>query len=154
MIKKTSVVSPITRKILLVEDNHDDVDLTMMALEKSSFSSEVVVAHDGVEALEYLNGIGGVAGPDHTLMPKLILLDLKMPRMDGLECLRRIRADERTRLLPVVVFTTSNEESDKIESYKLGANSYIPKPVNYNTFAETIQQLALYWLGLNETAYK
>lgn len=140
------------RTILLVEDNLDDIDLMMMALEKSDLSSEVVVVHDGVEGLEYLNGTGKFAGVDHVLMPKLILLDLKMPRMDGLEFLRRIRADERTMLLPVVVFTTSKEESDKRESYKLGANSYIPKPIDYNTFAETIRQVELYWLGLNEVA--
>lgn len=142
----------IIRTILLVEDNLDDVDLMMMALEKSSLSSEVVVVHDGVEGLEYLNGTGKFAGQESFLMPKLILLDLKMPRMDGLEFLRRIRADERTMLLPVVVFTTSKEESDRRESYKLGANSYIPKPIDYNTFAETIRQVELYWMGLNEVA--
>lgn len=145
-------MNPIIRTILLIEDNIDDVDLTMMALEQTSLSSEVVVAHDGVEGLEYLNGTGRFAELSHTRMPKLILLDLKMPRMDGLEFLRRIRADDKTMLLPVVVFTTSNEESDKRESYKLGANSYIPKPIDYNTFAGTIRQVASYWLGLNEVA--
>lgn len=145
-------MNSVMRTILLVEDNLDDVDLTLMALAKSGLASEVVVAHDGVEALEYLNGTGKFAGQESSLMPKLILLDLKMPRMDGLEFLRRIRAEERTMLLPVVVFTTSNQDSDKSESYKLGANSYIPKPIDYNTFAETIRQVELYWLGLNEVA--
>jgi CheY-like chemotaxis protein len=139
-------------KILLVEDNPDDVDLTMIALGKNSIAGDVAVAHDGIEALEYLNGTGKFAGRDHTLLPKVIMLDLKMPRMDGLEFLRHIRADERTRLLPVVVFTTSNEERDKIESYKLGANSYLTKPVDYKKFVDTIQQLASYWLVLNQAA--
>lgn len=137
-------------KILLVEDNPDDVDLTMLALEKNNITGELAVARDGVEALEYLNGTGKFAGRDRTLLPKLIVLDLKMPRMDGHEFLRLIRADERTRLLPVVVFTTSNEERDKSESYKLGANSYLTKPVDYKKFVDTIQQLASYWLVLNE----
>lgn len=136
----------------MVEDNQDDIDLMMMALKKSSFPSEVVVAHDGVEALDYLFGTGDYAGCDTNIMPQVILLDLKMPRMDGLEFLRRIRADERTRFLPVVVFTTSNENSDKRESYKLGANSYISKPIDYKRFAETIRQVQLYWLGLNKGA--
>jgi CheY-like chemotaxis protein len=138
--------------ILLVEDNPDDVDLTMIALEKSNIASKVVVAHDGVEALEYLNGTGKFAGRDRTLLPKVIMLDLKMPRMDGLEFLQCIRHDERTRLLPVVVFTTSNEDRDKIESYRLGANSYLTKPVDYKKFVDTIQQLASYWLVMNEAA--
>lgn len=137
-------------EILLVEDNPDDVDLTILALEKNSIVGEVAVAHDGVEALEYLNGTGKFAGRDHTLLPKVIVLDLKMPRMDGHEFLRRIRIDDRLKFLPVVVFTTSNEERDKIESYKLGANSYLIKPVDYKKFVDTIQQLAFYWLVLNE----
>lgn len=138
-------------KILLVEDNPDDIDLALMALGKSGIAADVAVAHDGVEALEYLNGTGLFTGRDHTQLPKVVMLDLKMPRMDGHECLRRIRAEERTRFLPVVVFTTSNEDRDKVESYTLGANSYLTKPVEYKKFSETIQQLAAYWLGLNET---
>lgn len=139
-------------KILLVEDNHDDVDLALMALGKTGIAEDVAVAHDGVEALEYLSGTGRFAGRDHTLLPKVVMLDLKMPRMDGLEFLRRIRAEERTRFLPVVVFTTSNENRDRLESYKLGANSYLTKPVEYKAFAETIRQLAAYWLMLNQPA--
>lgn len=137
-------------KILLVEDNHDDVELTMMALEKNSMASEVAVAHDGVDALEYLNGTGRFAGRDTTLLPKVVLLDLKMPRMDGLEFLRCLRADETMKFLPVVVFTTSNEDGDKLESYRRGANSYLTKPVNYKKFVDTLQHVATYWLTLNE----
>lgn len=139
-------------KILLVEDNTDDVDLAMMALAKNSIAGEVAVTHDGIEALEYLSGTGKFAGRDRTLLPKVILLDLKMPRMDGIEFLRRLRAEERMRLLPVVVFTTSNEERDKRESYLLGANSYLVKPVDYKKFVDTIEKFAMYWLGLNEAA--
>lgn len=139
------------KRILLVEDNPDDVELTMMAFEKSGLSTEVAVVHDGIEALEYLHGTGefverGIG------MPEIILLDLKMPRMDGLEFLRRLRADDTTRLVPVVVLTTSNEDRDRIESYRLGANSYVRKPVDFNRFAEVIQQMGLYWLMLNEAA--
>lgn len=137
-------------KILLVEDNPDDVDLTMMALEKNSMASEVAVAHDGVEALDYLHATGRFSDRDPNRLPKVVLLDLKMPRMDGLEFLQRVRAEEKTQLLPIVVFTTSNEDKDKTESYKRGANSYLTKPVNYKTFVETIQKVAVYWLELNE----
>jgi CheY-like chemotaxis protein len=143
-----------SKKILLVEDNLDDVELTLMALESSKFAGEVAVAHDGVEALEYLNGAGKFAGRDSSLLPLVILLDLKMPRMDGLEFLRRIRADAKTRLVPVAILTTSNEEKDKVESYELGANSFVRKPVDYAKFAGTIQQLGSYWLELNEVAIK
>jgi len=138
------------KHILLVEDNPDDVRLTMRALHKSRILNEVVVAQDGVEALDYLFGTGKFAGRDMSLMPQLILLDLKMPKIDGLEVLHRIRADERTKLLPVVVLTTSSEDKDRIESYKLGANSYVRKPVDFNQFAEAVNQLGLYWLVLNE----
>lgn len=138
------------KQILLVEDNPDDVKLTMRALKKSRILNEVVVAEDGVEALDYLFGTGKFAGRDMSVMPQLILLDLKMPKMDGLEVLHRIRADERTQLLPVVVLTTSSEDKDRIESYKLGANSYVRKPVDFNQFAEAVHQLGLYWLVLNE----
>jgi len=136
--------------ILLVEDNPDDVKLTMRALKKSNILNTVVVAQDGVEALDYLFGTGQFTGRDMNVMPQLILLDLKMPRMDGLEVLSRIRGDERTKLLPVVILTTSSEDKDRIDGYKIGANSYIRKPVDFNQFAEAVQQLGLYWLVLNE----
>ncbi len=139
-----------TKKILLVEDNPDDVQLTLRALKKSKIMNEVVVARDGVEALDYLFGTGKYAGRDEDAKPQVILLDLKMPKMDGLEVLQRIRKDERTRVLPVVVLTTSSEDKDRVESYKLGANSYIRKPVDFNQFANAVQQLGLYWLVLNE----
>ena len=137
--------------ILLVEDNSDDVKLTMRALEKSKIKNKVEIASDGVEALDYLFGTGKHKGRDTSVMPQLVLLDLKMPKMDGAEVLRRIRADERTKLLPVVILTTSNEDKDRIESYRLGANSYVRKPVDFNQFAEAVQQLGLYWLVLNES---
>ena len=136
--------------ILLAEDNPDDVALTMRALKKSKIMNEVVVAQDGVEALEYLFGTGKYAGRDVRAQPQVVLLDLKMPRMDGLEVLQRVRSDERTKLLPVVVLTTSSEDRDRVESYKLGANSYIRKPVDFNQFVDAVQQLGLYWLVLNE----
>ena len=136
--------------ILLVEDNPDDVKLTLRALKKGNILNDVVVAEDGVEALDYLLGTGKFSGRDTSILPQVVLLDLKMPRMDGLEVLHRIRADETTKLLPVVVLTTSSEEKDRIESYKLGANSYIRKPVDFNQFAEAVFQLGLYWLVLNE----
>ncbi len=139
-----------TKVILLVEDNPDDVQLTLRALKKSNIMNEVIVAPDGIEALEYLFGTGKYEGRDAKIQPQVVLLDLKMPRMDGLEVLQRIRKDERTKLLPVVVLTTSNEDRDRVESYKLGANSYIRKPVDFNQFAEAVRQLGLYWLVLNE----
>jgi len=137
--------------ILLAEDNPDDVKLTLRALKKSNILNEVVIAEDGVEALDYLFGTGKFAGRDISVKPQLVLLDLKMPRLDGLEALQRIRSDERTALLPVVILTTSNEDRDRIESYKLGANSYIRKPVDFNQFVNAVQQLGLYWLVLNES---
>ncbi len=136
--------------ILLVEDNPDDVKLTMRALKKANVLNEVVVARDGTEALDYLFGTGEYAGRDLNQKPQVILLDLKMPKVDGLEVLQRIRADERTRLLPVVILTTSSEDKDRIGSYKLGANSYVRKPVDFNQFTEAVRQLGLYWLLLNE----
>ena len=139
-----------TKIILLAEDNPDDVQLTLRALKKSNILNEVVVAQDGVEALDYLSGTGKYAGRDTNILPQVILLDLKMPKMDGLEVLHRIRGDERTKLLPIVVLTTSSEDRDRVESYKLGANSYIRKPVDFNQFAEAVRQLGLYWLVLNE----
>lgn len=136
--------------ILLVEDNLDDVELTKRALTKSRIRNELVVANDGVEALEYLFGTGKYAGRDTAISPQVVLLDLKMPRLNGLEVLQRIRADERTKFLPIVVLTTSSEDKDRIESYKLGANSYILKPVDFDQFVAAIHQLGLYWLVLNE----
>ena len=139
-----------TKIILLVEDNPDDVQLTLRALKKNKIMNEVVVAQDGVEALDYLFGTGRYAGRDPKVLPQVVLLDLKMPRMDGHEVLQRIRNDERTKLLPIVILTTSSEDRDRVESYKVGANSYIRKPVDFNQFAEAVQQLGLYWLVLNE----
>ena len=138
------------KTILLVEDNPDDVALTLRVLKKHNVANEVVVAHDGVEALDYLFGTGAYAGRDLRQQPQLILLDLKLPKVDGLEVLRRIRKDPRTRLQPVVILTSSKEERDRIEGYALGANSYICKPVDFNQFAESIRQLGIYWLLLNE----
>ena len=136
--------------ILLVEDNPRDEALTRRALAKSNIINEIVVAHDGVEALEYFSGTGAFADRDVSAMPQLVLLDLKLPQMDGLEVLRRLRAEKRTRNLPVVVFTSSSEEEDVISSYSLGANSYVRKPVEFEQFLEATKQLGLYWLVLNE----
>ncbi|MCL4294639.1 MAG: response regulator [Anaerolineae bacterium] len=136
--------------VLLVEDNPDDVELTLRAFRKNHLLNEVVVAQDGVEALDYLFGAGAYTGRDPHVLPQFVLLDLKLPRVDGLEVLRRIRADERTQLLPVVILTTSKEEQDLIQSYKLGANSYIRKPVDFAQFSDAVRQLGLYWLVLNE----
>jgi len=138
------------KHILLVEDDPDDVKLTLKALEKNRITNKVEVAWDGVEALDYLFGRGKFEGRDLSIMPQLILLDLKMPKMDGIEVLRHMRSDDRTKLLPVVILTTSTEDRDRIESYKLGANSYIRKPVDFQQFADAVQQLGLYWLVLNE----
>jgi len=138
--------------ILLVEDNPSDVGLTQRALAKSRVSNELVVAEDGQEALDYLFGAGAYAGREVTELPALVLLDLKLPRVDGLEVLRQIRADERTRRLPVVILTTSREEQDVAQSYDLGANSYIRKPVDFTQFAQAVEHLGLYWLVLNESA--
>ncbi len=137
--------------ILLVEDNSDDVALTLRAFRKSNLKNEIVVAEDGADALDYLLGEGKYTGRDTSIAPTLILLDLKLPKIPGLEVLRRIRADERTKLLPVVILTSSVEEQDLITSYKLGANSYLRKPVDFNKFIEAVQQLGLYWLVLNES---
>jgi len=137
------------KTILLVEDNPDDEALTLRALEKNNILNGVVVAHDGVEALDYLFREGSYSGRDSSAMPEVILLDLKLPKIDGLEVLRRIRADRRTKLLPVVILTSSKEERDMIESYSLGANSYIRKPVDFVQFGQAVQQLGLYWLVLN-----
>ena len=136
--------------ILLVEDNPDDEALTLRALKKNHVLNEVVVVRNGLEALDYLFATAAYADRDMRVMPEVIMLDLKLPKMDGLEVLRRIRADDRTRLLPVVILTSSDEERDVIEGYKLGANSYVRKPVEFTQFAEAVRQLQLYWLVLNE----
>ena len=138
------------KTILLVEDNPDDMALTLRVLKKHNVANEVMEAHDGVEALDYLFGTGAHAGRDLRQQPQLVLLDLKLTKVDGLEVLRRVRNDPRTRLLPVVILTSSNEEKDRVNSYALGANSYIRKPVDFNQFAESVRQLGLYWLVLNE----
>jgi len=138
--------------ILLVEDNPDDVKLTMRALKKANVLNEVVVAQDGVEAIDYLFGAGKYSGRDVNQKPQVVLLDLKMPKVDGFEVLQRIRADERTKLLPVVILTTSSEDKDRVVSYQFHANSFVRKPVDFNQFTEAVRQLGLYWLLLNETA--
>jgi two-component system, response regulator len=138
------------RPILLVEDNPDDEELTLRALRKNNIVNEIIVAHDGVEALDYLFGTGPHAGRDLGVQPQVTLLDLNLPRIDGLGVLKRIRADERTRLLAVVVLTSSREEEDILRSYALGANSYVRKPVNFSDFSEAVKALGLFWLLLNE----
>ena len=138
--------------ILLVEDNPDDEALTLRALKKNNIQNEVVVARDGVEALDYLFGTGKYAGRDVTVLPSVTLLDLKLPKIDGLEVLEKVRANEVTKFLPVVILTSSKEEQDLIRGYKLGANSYIRKPVDFSQFIEAVRQLGLYWLLLNESA--
>jgi two-component system response regulator len=137
--------------ILLIEDNPDDEELTRLAFEESRVANELVVTRDGQDALDYLFAAGKYASRNVEEKPQLILLDLKLPKVDGLEVLRRIRADERTKILPVVILTTSKEESDLVASYKLGVNSYIRKPVDFNQFLDAMRQLGLYWLVLNET---
>lgn len=138
------------KSILLVEDNPDDEALTRRAFKKNNIRNKLIVARDGVEALDYLFGTGSHAGRDARDAPQLVLLDLKLPKLDGLEVLRRIRGDDRTRLLPVVILTSSKEERDMTSGYNLGANSYIQKPVDFNQFTEAVRQLELYWLVLNE----
>ena len=138
------------KNVLLVEDNPDDVQLTLRALKKNKIENPVIVASDGVAALDYLFGQGEYAGRDTREQPVVVLLDLKLPKLDGHAVLRRMRADERTRLTPVVVLTSSKEEVDLIESYKLGVSSYIRKPVDFKQFVEVVGQLGLYWLLLNE----
>jgi two-component system response regulator len=136
--------------ILLIEDNPSDVELARRALGKARIGNELVVAEDGEEALEYLWGTGRHAGRDVSALPAVALLDLKLPRMPGLEVLRRVRGDQRTRRLPVVILTSSREEQDLAAGYDLGVNSYIRKPVDFKRFAQCIEQLGLYWLVLNE----
>lgn len=136
--------------ILLVEDNPDDELLTLRAIKKNNIANEVVVARDGAEALDYLFAQGSYAGRDASDIPEVVLLDLKLPKIDGLEVLERIRRHERTKLLPVVILTSSKEEQDLVRSYSLGANSYVRKPVDFDQFAEAVRHLGLYWLVLNE----
>jgi two-component system response regulator len=140
--------------ILLVEDNPDDEELTLRALKKNNITNKVIVARDGVEALDYLFGTGAHAGRDLHQMPQVVLLDLKLPKLDGFEVLRRLREDERTKLLPVVILTTSNEEKDRLNGYGLGANSFVRKPVEFDQFIEAVRQLGMYWLLLNEPVPK
>ena len=138
------------RTILLVEDNLDDEALTLRALKKIDLPYDIVVAHDGVEALDFAFGTGPHAGRDIYCMPRLILLDLKLPKVDGLEVLRNLRANSQTRSIPVIVFTSSTEEHDILDSYCLGANSYVRKPVDFNQFCEALRQIGMYWLALNQ----
>lgn len=136
--------------ILLVEDNPDDEELTRRAIRRNNILNELIVAHDGAEALDFLFGGGNYSGRDTTVMPTVVLLDLKLPKIDGLEVLRRMRADARTALVPVVILTSSKEEQDIATGYKLGCNSYIRKPVDFIQFSDAVQNLGLYWLLLNE----
>jgi two-component system, response regulator len=136
--------------ILLVEDNPDDVDLTLRSLKRNNILNEVIVARDGVEALDYLLGTGTYSGRDVKNLPVVVLLDLKLPRIDGMEVLKVIRQNEFTKLIPVVILTSSLEETDVINGYKLGANSYIRKPVDFNQFNDAVNLLGLYWLLWNE----
>ena len=138
-----------TKKILLVEDNPDDQELIKMGFEESHIANELVVMSDGAQALDYLFGAGRYADRDLSDTPNVILLDLKLPKVNGLEVLERLRADPRTKLIPIVILTSSSEDEDILASYKLGANSYVRKPVDFNHFAEAIKHLGLYWLILN-----
>jgi two-component system, response regulator len=138
------------RMILLVEDNPDDEALTLRALKKNNIGNEIVVVRDGVEALDFLFCTGVYADREPHNLPQVVLLDLKLPKLDGLEVLRRIRAQESTRLLPVVILTSSKEEQDRLNGYSLGANSYVQKPVDFDQFIGAVRQLGLYWLILNE----
>jgi two-component system response regulator len=136
--------------ILLVEDNPDDEALTLRALNKNKVANSVVVARDGAEAVDFLFGTGAHAGRDINNLPQIVLLDLKLPKLDGFEVLRRIRADDRTKMLPVVILTSSKEERDVVQGYRDGCNSYVRKPVNFDEFVDAARQLGLYWLLLNE----
>ena len=136
--------------ILLVEDNPDDVELTLRALRRNNVENGVEVVRDGAEALDFLFGAGAYENRDTSVLPVVVLLDLKMPKIDGLEVLRRLRSDERTKLLPVVILTSSDEEQDIVQGYNLGANSYVRKPVDFDKFCEAVRQLRLYWSLLNE----
>ncbi|HEY0476458.1 MAG TPA: response regulator [Kofleriaceae bacterium] len=137
------------RVILLVDDDPNDVDLTLRAFRTGPLGNHVVVARDGIEALDYLHGTGAHAGRNPAHLPQVVLLDLNLPMIDGLEVLRRIRADERTRRLPVVILTSSGEDSDKLAGYGLGANSYVRKPVDFRQFSEAVNRLGMYWMLVN-----
>jgi two-component system response regulator len=138
-----------TKTILLVEDNGDDEKLILMSLKQSNIKNDVVIARDGQEALDLLFGTGGKTGAQSLHLPVVVLLDLHLPKIDGLEVLQRIRADARTKLLPIVILTSSNEERDRIEGYSMGANSYVCKPVDFGEFANAVKNLGLYWVLLN-----
>ncbi len=140
--------------ILLVEDNPDDVELTLRAFRKNNIANGVAIARDGAEALDYLFGTGAYADHNANDTPRIILLDLKLPKVDGLQVLERLRADERTELIPVVILTSSKEEQDLVSGYKSGANSYVRKPVDFNQFVEAVRQIGLYWLLINETPHQ
>ena len=137
--------------ILLVEDNPDDIELLMRALRKNNIANDITVTRDGAEALDYLFGNGKYTDRDASITPRIILLDLKMPKLNGLQVLERIRADERTALTPVIILTSSKEEQDLISGYKSGANSYVRKPVDFNEFVDAVRQIGLYWLLINES---
>jgi two-component system response regulator len=138
------------KTILLVEDNPDDEALTLRALRKNNIKNQIVVAHDGVEAIDYLFGTGSYKGRNPNDLPQVVLLDLKLPKLDGFEVLTKLRADARTKLLPVVILTSSKEQQDIVHGYGLGANSYVRKPVDFEQFVEAVRELGLYWLVLNE----
>ena len=142
------------KAIMLVEDNPDDRDLTLRALKKNNIANQVIVAEDGVEALDYLFGTGKYDGRDVSEVPLFILLDLKLPKVDGIEVLKKLRADDRTAIIPVVILTSSNEDQDMLRGYKLGANSYVRKPVDFDQFTDTVRQLGMYWLVINESPMK
>lgn len=141
-------------KILLVEDNPDDAKLTLRAFQKNNIGNEIIVARDGAEALEYLFGTGAYAGRDPSDRPAVVFLDLKLPKVDGLEVLRRVRQDPCTALQPIVILTSSKEEQDMVAGYRLGANSYVRKPVDFDQFLDAARQLGLYWLLVNEVPPK
>jgi len=138
------------KKILLVEDNPDDIELTLRAFRKNNILNEIIIKRDGAEALDFFFGKNGVAVNNCNDLPILTMLDLKLPKVDGLDVLKKIRSDKRTKLIPVVILTSSNERSDLLSGYELGCNSYIRKPVDFNQFTDTVKQLGFYWLLINE----
>ena len=144
----------IDETILLVEDNPDDVELTMRAFRKNNIANDIIVVRDGAEALDYLFGSGAYADRDTSDVPRIILLDLKLPKLNGLQVLERLRADERTKLTPVIILTSSKEEQDLIRGYQSGANSYVRKPVDFNQFVEAVRHIGLYWLLINESPHQ